>query len=79
MGVTTNFPNLSPADPLNYVSGTGIELVSSRVNTELKCIFNSSAIQKSLCYYISSIVLQWSHLISNSLLTSYIRIETLTV
>ena len=29
-GVTTNCPNLSPSDPLNFVSGTGIELVSSR-------------------------------------------------
>ena len=46
-GVTTNCPNLSPSDPLNYVSGTGNELVSSRVNTELKCIFNSSAIKNS--------------------------------
>ena len=44
-GVTNNCPNLSPSDPLNYVSGTGNELVSSRVNTELKCIFNSSAIK----------------------------------
>ena len=42
-GVTTNYPNLSPSDPLNFVSGTCFELVSSRVNTELKCIFNSSA------------------------------------
>ena len=38
-GVTTNCPNLYPSDPLNFVSGTGIELVSSRVNTELKCIY----------------------------------------
>ena len=30
-GVTTNCPNLSPSDPLNFVSGTGNELVSSRV------------------------------------------------
>ena len=43
-GVTTNCPNLSPSDPSNFVYGTGNELVSSRVNTELKCIFNSSAI-----------------------------------
>ena len=43
-GVTTNCPNLSPYDTLNFVSGTDIELVSSHVNTELKCIFNSSAI-----------------------------------
>ena len=50
-GVTANCPNLSPSDPLNYVSGTGIELVSSRVNTELKCIFNSSAI-KNPCVII---------------------------
>ena len=34
-GVATNCPNLSPSDPLNFVSGTGIKLVSSRVNTEL--------------------------------------------
>ena len=44
-GVTTNCPNLFPYDPLNFVSGTGNTLVSSRVNTELKCIFNSSAIK----------------------------------
>ena len=43
-GVTTNCPNLSPSDPLNFVSGTGYELVSSHMNTELKYIFNSSAI-----------------------------------
>ena len=79
-GVTTNCPYLSPSDPLNFVSGTGNELVSSLVNTDLKCKFNSSAIKKkSLCYYIPNIVLQWSNLISNILLTSYIRIETLTV
>ena len=30
---------------LNFVSGTGKELVSSLVNTELKCLFNSSAIK----------------------------------
>ena len=30
-GVTTNCPNLSPSDPSNFVSGTGNELVSSRV------------------------------------------------
>ena len=38
-GVTTNCPNLSPSDPLNFLSGTGIELVSSRVNTELHIQF----------------------------------------
>ena len=32
-------------------NGTGIELVSSRVNTELKCIINSSAI-KNPCVII---------------------------
>ena len=32
-GVTTNCPNLSPSDPLNFVSGTGNELVSSLVNS----------------------------------------------
>ena len=42
--VTTNCPNLSPYDPLDFVSCTCNELVSSLVNTELKCIFNSSAI-----------------------------------
>ena len=26
-GVTTNCPNISPSDPLNFVSGTGNELV----------------------------------------------------
>ena len=43
-GVITNCPNLSHSVPLNFVYGTGSELVSSLVNTELKCIFNSSAI-----------------------------------
>ena len=43
-GVTTICPNLSPSGPLNFVYGTGNEGVSSLVNTELKCIFNSSAI-----------------------------------
>ena len=28
-GVTTNCPNLSPSDPLNFVSGKGNELVST--------------------------------------------------
>ena len=50
-GVTTTCPNLSPSDPLNVVSGTGNEHVSSLVNTELKCIFNSSAI-KNPCVII---------------------------
>ena len=50
-GVTTNCPNFSHSDPLNFVSGTGNELVFSRVNTELKCIFNSSAI-KNPCVII---------------------------
>ena len=36
--VTTNCTNLSPSDSLNFGSGTGNELVSSLVNTELKCI-----------------------------------------
>ena len=35
-GVTINCPNFSSSDPLNFVSGTGNELVSSLVNTELK-------------------------------------------
>ena len=44
--VTTNYPNLSPSDSLNLVSGTGNELLSSLVNTELRCIVcNSSAIK----------------------------------
>ena len=51
-GVTTSCPNLSPSDPLYFVYGTGNELVSSRVNTELKCIINSSAI-KNPCVIIS--------------------------
>ena len=43
--VTINCPNLSPSDTLfHFISGTGTELVSPLVNTELKCIFNSSAI-----------------------------------
>ena len=51
-GVTTNCPNLSPSDPSNFVSGTGNELVSSRVNTELKCILNSL----TLCRYVGHVV-----------------------
>ena len=43
--VTTNRPNLSSSGPFSFVSGTGNELVSSLVNTELKCKFNSSAIK----------------------------------
>ena len=43
-GVTTNCHNLSPTVPLHFVSSTGNELVSSLVNTELKCLFNLSAI-----------------------------------
>ena len=50
-GVTTNCPQPSPSDPSNFVSGTDNELVSSRVNTELKCIFNSSA-NKTPCVII---------------------------
>ena len=50
-GVPTNYPNISPSGPLNFVSGTGNELVSSLVNTELTCIFNSSAI-KNPCVII---------------------------
>ena len=42
-GVTSNCHNLSPSVPLKFVSVTGNELVSSLVNTKLKCIFNSSA------------------------------------
>ena len=30
---------------MNFVSGTGYELVSSLLNTEMNCIFNSSAIK----------------------------------
>ena len=44
-GVKTNCPNLSPSDPLHFVSGSGNEVVSYLVNIELKCIFNLSAIQ----------------------------------
>ena len=39
-GVQINCPNLSSSGPLNFVSGTGNELVSSLVNTELKCKLN---------------------------------------
>ena len=35
--VTTNCPNLTPSGPLNFVSGTGNELVCALVKTELKC------------------------------------------
>ena len=50
-GVTINCPNFSSSDPLNFVSGAGNELVSSLVNTELKCIFNSSAMPNKLCVF----------------------------
>ena len=35
-GVSTIYPNISHSGPMNFVSGTGNELVSSLVNTELK-------------------------------------------
>ena len=47
-GVTTNCPNLSPSVPLNFVTVTGNALVSSHVNTKLKCKFNSSAIKEEM-------------------------------
>ena len=50
-GGYNKLPQLSPSDPLNCVTGTGNELVSSLVNTELKCIFNSSTI-KNPCVII---------------------------
>ena len=50
-GVTTNCPNLSPSVQLNFVSGTGNEVIPYRVDTGLKCIFNSSAI-KNPCVII---------------------------
>ena len=78
-GVTTNCPNLSPSDPLNFVYGTGNELVSSLVNTELKCIFNSSAIKIPSVIISPALSSSGPNFILNILLTSYIRIETLTV
>ena len=45
--VTTVYPNLSPSNPFDFVSGIGNELLSSLVNTELNGIFNSSAIKQS--------------------------------
>ena len=45
-GVTTNCSKFSPSGPLHFVYCTGNELVSSLVNTELKCKFNSSAVKK---------------------------------
>ena len=42
-GVTTNCPNISSSDPLNIVSGTGNEQVSSILNTELKCMWRCDA------------------------------------
>ena len=71
-GVKTNYPNLSPSGPLNCVSGTGNEMLFSLVKTELKSIFNSSA-TKHPCVNIPSIVRQWSNLIPNILLTSFMR------
>ena len=78
-GVTTNCPNLSPADPMNFVSGTGHELVYSLVNTELKCIFNSSAIKIPSVIISPAFSFSGPTLSRNILLTSYIRMETLTL
>ena len=53
-GVTTNCTNLPPYDPLNFVSVPGNELVSSLVNAELKCIFNSSVVKNPTLPILSS-------------------------
>ena len=50
-GVTTNCPNISLSCPLHFISGTGKELVSSLVNTELKFIFNSWAVTIPVLLY----------------------------
>ena len=36
--VITNCPNISPSDPLNFVSGTGNGLVSSRVQCRIHSV-----------------------------------------
>ena len=43
-GVTNNCPKCSDLQPLNLVNGTGSELISSVVKTELKYSFRTSAI-----------------------------------
>ena len=59
-GGTTNCHNLSPSGPLKFVSGTGNELVSSLVHTELKCTFNLSAITNTcVIIIIPNSVPQW--------------------
>ena len=77
-GVTINCSNIQVFGSLNCVTGVVNEVISSLVNNELKCLFNYSAI-KNMCYYIPSIILQWSNFISNILLTSYIGISNITV
>ena len=76
--VKTNCPSLSPSGPLHFLSGTGNEPVPSLVNIELQCICNSSASTIPVLLY-SQHCPPVANLISNILLTSYIRIETLTV
>ena len=43
-GVTNNCPKCSDVLPSNLLNGTGIELISSVVKTELKYSFRTSAI-----------------------------------
>ena len=43
-GVTNNWPKCSDVLPSNFVNGTGSELISSVVKTELKYSFRTSAI-----------------------------------
>ena len=67
-GLTTNCPNRSSSDPLKFVSGTGDELIFfSRVNTELECVFNSSAI-KNPCVMIFAVLSSSGSTLSRTLL-----------
>ena len=44
MGLQLTVPNISFLGSLYCATGVGKELISSLVNTELKCLFNSYAI-----------------------------------
>ena len=74
-GVTSNCPNLSPSGLLNFVSRTGNELLSSLVNTELKCKFNSSGTVLLYSQHCPPVVQPY---LEHSAFSD-IRIETLTV
>ena len=73
-------PNISDLGPLNCFTCVGNRRISSLVNTEPNYLFNSSAITNPSVSIFPELSPRCpTYLISNMLLTSYIRIETLTV